>query len=151
MAIPNTRAGGSTPPENYLVLDFNYSADTYADFNIYMPPTYAGGGVTLTLAYMAATATAGNVKWGAAFRRAQDDAEDLDTAHTYDFNTTTVATASATGELDYASITFTDGADMDSLAAGEFAILRIVRQSTGEANATDTDQIQFFSAVAKET
>ena len=57
----------------------------------------------------------------------QDDIEDIDTAQTYDFNEVTDTTASASGELSYPTITFTDGADMDSWANGEIAIVRVYR------------------------
>jgi hypothetical protein len=57
------------------------------------------------------------------------------TAHTYDYNAATFTTASVIGEWAYDAITFTDGADMNSLANGEFGILRIRREP---ADAADT-------------
>ena len=124
----DTITGTSTPAEAVPVLDFDDTAVEYTDFYCVMPRNYAGGGVTLTFVWSAAAAT-NNGAWAAAFRRVQDDAEDLDTtAQTYDFNTTADLTpASAVGEVAYDTLAFTDGADMDSVAVGEYFILRIRR------------------------
>lgn len=126
----DVRPGGSSPVEALQVLDFDATAIEYMDFLCRLSEDYAGGGLTLTLAWMATSATSGAVRWEAAVRRLVDDAEDIDGAHTYDFNGVTATTASATGEQAYDAITFTDGADMDSWAAGEYAIVRIRRDPT---------------------
>jgi hypothetical protein len=128
--------GTSTPAESVPVLAFDSATVEYADFHSVLPAAYAGGGLTLTFAHGANTAT-GGVAYEAAFRRIESDLDDLDTtAFTYDYNTVAIATLpSAVGEVIYSNLTFTNGADMDSLAAGEAFILR-VRRAT--ANATDT-------------
>ena len=56
-----------------------------------------------------------------------DDADDIDDAHTYVYNGVSDTAPSASGELSYPTIAFTDGADMDSWAEGELAIVRIYR------------------------
>jgi hypothetical protein len=121
-------AGGSTPAEGVPILAYDSGTDEHCDFTGVMPRAYAGGGLTLTL-YWASTQTSGATVWNAAFRRIADDAEDVDTSHSYDFNAVTATTASAAGEVDYVAITFTDGADMDSLAVGELFNLRITRDA----------------------
>lgn len=129
-ATPDSRAGGSTPAENWPVWDFDDTSIEYMDFRCRLEG-YQGGGLTFTLPWSATSATSGAVVWGAAIRRIQDDAEDLDASHTYDFNNASADTcASASGELSYPTITFTDGADMDSLADGEEFMLRIRRDPT---------------------
>jgi len=130
------RAGGSTPAEGIPYLSFDSGTDESADFVGVLPRHYAGGGLTLTL-HWASGATSGATVWNAAFRRIADDAEDVDTSHSYDFNAVTATTASAAGEVDYAAITFTNGADMDSLAVGELFNLRITRDAdNGSDNMT---------------
>jgi hypothetical protein len=99
---------------------------------------------------MASSATSGVCRWGAAIRRLNDDAEDLDSAHTYDYNDTDDTAASASGELSYPTIAFTDGADMDSLADGETFILR-VRRNASHANDTMTGDAELLMPVGKET
>lgn len=145
-ATMDTRAGGSTPNESDPVADFDDSTIEYTDCYLEFPRNYAGGGVTLTLKWMATTATTGDVVWGAAFRRIADDAEDIDASHAYDYNDVTATTASATGEYKYTDITFTDGADMDSLAVGESFILRIRRNATsGSDTMTGDAELAAFS------
>lgn len=129
------RSGGSTPAENVPVINFDASTDEYMDFYGIMPQAYAAGGLTLKLVWSAATATSGNCIFGVAFRSMEDDAEDVDTSHSYAFNTVTDAAPSASGEVVYAEITFTDGADMDSVGAGDAFIMRVFRDAD---NASDT-------------
>lgn len=142
--------GTSTPAENIPVLDFDDTTVEYADFYCVMPSTYANGGVTLTFIWSAAQAT-NLCAWAAAFRRVADDAEDLDTtAQTYDYNTTADLTpASVVGEVAYDTLTFTDGADMDSVTAGDYFILRVKRVApTG----TDiTGDCSIHAIIIKET
>lgn len=152
-AQPDTRTGAATPAESVAVLDFDTTTQEYADFLFFLPRNYASGGLTLTLIWMATTATSGAVVWAAAFRRLVDDAEDLDTtAHAYDFNKIDAGatTASATGEQVYDPITFTDGADMDSLAAGEWAILRVSRD-TSDADDNMAGDAELIGIEIKET
>lgn len=125
----DTRLGGSTPAEVVDVYDFDAGAIEYLDFKVLLSG-YAGGGLTMVLPWSASSATSGATVWGAAVRRIADDAEDIDVSQTYDFNAVTDTAASASGELSYPTITFTDGADMDSWANGELAIVRIRRDAT---------------------
>jgi hypothetical protein len=128
--------GTSSPVENFPVIAFDTSTQEYADFTGTLPASYSGGGLTVSIR-MSNTTTTGGVVWEAAILRITDDTVDLDTtAKTYDYNSVTVGTlASAAGELTYDSITFTNGADMDSLAAGEEFLFRLRR---APANGSDT-------------
>jgi hypothetical protein len=134
--------GASTPAESFPVLAFDGATQEYADWHLLLPRAYSGGGLTVTLVTSTSVTTGGAV-WEAALRRVQDDAEDLDTtAQTYDFNSVTVVSPpSAAGEVTYDNITFTNGADMDSVAAGEMFILRLRR---APANASDTITVDVF-------
>lgn len=150
-ALQHTIVGTSTPAEGVRVLKFDQTTAWYADFWVVMPQHYAGGGLTCVICSSAAV-TAGGVTWEIAFRRVADDAEDLDTtAHTYDYNSLDIATLpSAIGEVSYDNITFTDGADMDSWAAGEAAILRIKR-NVAAANDTAAGYAYLHSIEVRET
>lgn len=142
--------GTSTPAESIPILKFDDTTVWYADFYGVMPSTYAGGGVTLAFYWSAAAATNNGV-WAAAFRRVADDDEDLDTtAHTYDYNTTADLTpASAVGEVAYDTLTFTDGADMDSVTAGDYFILRVKRPAPSGTKITGNQHLH--ALVIKET
>jgi hypothetical protein len=148
-ATLDVRAGGSTPPEMITVYDFDAASSRYLDYKCQLQG-YDSGGLTVHIRWMASSATSGVCRWGVAIRRIADDAEDVDVSHTYDFNYTEPTTASASGEVDYATVTFTDGADMDSLADGENFILRITRDG-GHANDTMTGDAELFGVMVLET
>lgn len=144
------RAGGSTPAETVPVINFDASTDEFMDFYGVMPQAYADGGLTLKVVWSAATATSGNCIFGVAFRSMEDDAEDVDTSHTYDFNTVTDAAPSASGEVVYAQITFTDGADMDNVDAGDAFVMRVYRDADN-ASDTMTGDAELWAVEIRET
>ena len=120
------------------VLDFDDTTDESAEFGLLMPRAYAGGGITVTVGWMATTATTGTISLDVAFKSVSDDADDLDTKAYAAANNANPTTASASGEVDYATITFTDGADMDSVAAGEYFRMKVLRDADGT---TSTDNL----------
>ena len=132
-AQPAARTGGSTPNELIPKYDFDdgtgdgTSEGECLDFYGQMSSKYSGGGVTVHLKWMAKSSTAGAVLWRAAFREVIEGGDDLDLSHSYDFNSVTANAPSTLGQIDYASITFTDGVDMDNVGANDMFILRINR------------------------
>ena len=127
------------------VLDFDDATDETAEFGAVMPRSYAGGGVTVTLGWMFTTSgTPGTdtCAWGVGFKSVTDDADDLDTKAYAAVNSVTATSASADGEVDYATITFTDGADMDSVAAGEYFRMKVTRDAaSGTASPGDAELV----------
>lgn len=147
----NVRQGGSSPAERVTVWQFDGgSSDEVLDFKCRLQG-YDGGGLTFSFTWSAATATTGDVRWGIAIRRVQDDAEDIDASHTYDYNEVTDTCASASGEISYPTITFTNGADMDSWADGEVAIVRIRREASDTTLDTMAGDAEIWDLVGKET
>lgn len=143
-------AGGSTPAERVPAWAFDPATVEYLDFLCYLNG-YDGGGLTIALGFTAG-ATSGNVVWSAAIRRVADDAEDLDTSQTYDYNNASAkAVASASREVAYITITFTNGADMDSLANNEFFILRIRRFATDSGDTLNSNDAELVFVSIKET
>ena len=149
-ATPDFRAGGSTPAEALAVWDFDGAADEYLDFKCRLKG-YQGGGLTFTLVWAATSATAGNVRWGLAIRRFEDDAEDVDGAHTYDYNSVDATTASATGEFQYTAATFTNGADMDSWANDEVAVVRLRREASHANDTMNSTDAELVTLVGQES
>lgn len=148
-APSNVRAGGSTPAERVLVWQFDAATIEYLDFKCVLQG-YDGGGLTFTLPWSAASATSNACRWGIGIRRVQDDAEDIDTAHTYDYNDADDTAPSASGEISYPTIAFTDGADMDSWAEGEVAIVRVRRNASHE-NDNMIGDAELWGLVGRET
>jgi len=126
-AVLTRRVGGSTPAEGNNVWAFDAATTWYLDFLCALRG-YGGGGLTFTLPWTAATATSGTVIWGIGIRRLLVGTDDVDVAHTYDYNASSADTAPGTsGFLFNSTITFTDGADMDSWANNELGIVRVRR------------------------
>ena len=135
----------------HFLLEFDAATDEATVFSGDLPASYAGTtGITVSLRWSAETATSGNVVWDVSIERIQDYVTDLDGDSFSAVNSITVATASASGELSYDDVTFTDGADMDSLAAEESFRIKVNRDAN---NGSDTmaDGAQIRSVVITET
>ena len=116
-------------------LDFDDSVTETAYFIGFMPSSYAGTtGITVTLGWaFTSSGTPGTdtCDWEVALAKVGDDTDDIDGAIFAAANSVIATSASADGELDYAQITFTDGADMDSITAGDMFLIQVTRDSTG--------------------
>lgn len=120
---------------DHSVLDFDPATAETVNFPILMPRNYAATtGVTATIVWSAHTATTFETRWSLAWERHEDDAFSLDSDGFATAKTVEDTAPSATGEVSYATITFTDGAEMDSIAVGESGRLRLIRDA---ANAGD--------------
>ena len=123
------------------VLDFDATTNESAVFSAVMPRSYAGTtGLTVFLHYALTSATTGNTDWDVAFERIGDQQLDIDgdsfaAVNSVD-NTTVPGTA---GLVDIVSITFTDGADMDSVAVGEGFRMKVTRDAAADTAAGDAE------------
>lgn len=151
-ATLDSMVGTSAPVEAIPVLDFDDTTQEYIDFHGVLPGNYAGGGLTVQIIWSAAQAATSVVEWQAAFRAIPDDLEDLDTTvHTYDYNLVVATAASVVGEVAYDVITFTNGADMDSLAASEAFILRVTRNPIPSSGTDVVGDGSIHHVIIKET
>lgn len=137
------------------VLLFDDTTDENAYFRLLMPRHYSGGGVTVNVHCSSkdTTVTPHNFVVQAAFMSITHDADDLDADSFAALNGSgAVAEASASGETVEAAITFTDGADMDSVAAGEQFWFQF-RRDADDTSATDalTDDLEVWMIEIKET
>lgn len=113
-------------------VDFDAAATETTIFQGILPRNYAGGGITVSLHWMASTATSGNVVWETAFERMNTDL-DADS-----FATAVQATGAAnatSGITTTTTLAHTNGASIDGLAVGESFRIRVQRIG---ANASDT-------------
>ena len=111
---------------------------------------YDGGGLTFTLPWTAATAVTGVTRWGIAVRRLAAGTDDIDVAHTYDYNVLDATAPGTAGFVLYSTIAFTHGADMDSWANDELAIVRVRREAT-HANDSMAGNSELWGLLCKET
>ena len=116
------------------VLDFDGSADEEAVFTGIMPDNYAGGGLTVKVHVCFSTATSGTANIECHLERITGLDIDADSfAAMQDVG----VTANGTSGIEVVgSITFTDGAQMDSIVAGDLFRLKIRRDADG-TNGTD--------------
>lgn len=136
------------------VLDFSTSADKVAIFNGRIPRHYDGGGLTLKIEGAIDTANTGTkvVRISASFERVttSDDLDaggsDFASAQTSEITVNNTANAMFSG-----TIAFTDGAQMDSLAAGDKFRLRITRHNSGLTGTNATGDFQLLGLELVET
>ena len=126
----------------HVVLDFDPTTNESAVFSAIMPRNYAGGGITVYIHYAMTSAEADTVDWDVAFERIGDGLLDIDgdsfaAVNSVD-NTTVPGT---TGLVDIVSVTFTDGADMDSVAVGEAFRLQITRDAVSDDAGGDAELV----------
>ncbi len=131
------------------VLDFDAATDESAVFTAIMPRHYAGGGLTVYVHIAFTSATSGVARFDISFERIGSvldiDADSFATAKSVE------VTADATsGVVVVASLAFTDGAEIDSIAAGEAFRIKIVRDAN-HANDTAAGDAELVAVEIKET
>lgn len=135
-----------------LVLDYDDTTDESIDFGGFMPRNYAGGGITVTVGWMATSATTGTISLDVAFASFTDDIDDVDVKTFAAANNANPTTSSGSGEIKYTNVTFTDGADMDSVAAGEYFRMRVTRDANGTTSTDNmTGDMELVFVEIKET
>ena len=129
------------------VLDFNGTSGTnneFAEFGGFMPRHYDGGGITTTVGWAASSGVTGDAKWDLSFKSISDDADSLDTKSYAAAQSAVGTTATVSGEVAYTTIDFSNGAQMDSVAAGEYFRMKVLRDSddpTDTINDIDTELV----------
>lgn len=132
--------------------DFDASVNEIMMFQGFMPRRYDGNGITLLVGVMASTATTGDMSWKAFFMSVSDDADDLDVKNfAAPQVNAAVDAASVSGEVKFFTITFTDGAQMDSVAAGEPFYLLLMRDAQDSTNDDMAGDAEFVFSEVQET
>jgi hypothetical protein len=125
------------------VLDFDPTTNESAVWSAVMPQHYDGGGVTAYIHYAMSSATSGDVDWDAAFERIGDQQQDIDSDSFAAVNSVDDTTVPGTsGLVDVVSIAFDDGADMDSVAAGEAFRFKLTRDAGNDTAAGDAEVLK---------
>ena len=135
--LPGTTAEFDTR-NNHVVLDFDAATEEIAYFTGVMPQHYGGGGVDVILHLVMSSAVANTVDLDVAFEdmSAQDIDSDGFAAVNSTDNTTVPATA---GDPFTVTVTFTDGADMDSVGAGDPFRISVERDASADDAAGDME------------
>lgn len=138
---------------NYVpILDFSPTRNEVAMFAAVMPQHYAGSGVTVRVSVMASSATTGDMDWGGFFKSVSHDVDDLDTKNFVAPQVNTAVDApSVLGEAVYFDIGFADGANMDSVAAGELFFFLLMRDAQDTSNDDMGGDAELLTVEIRET
>lgn len=136
---------------SHPVLDFDAATDEHAVFRGVLPSTYAAGGVNVKLIWAATSAITGTARWAVAWERIPVGAQDLD-ADSFATAKTAGGTADGvSGETTETTIPFSDGAEMDSVGAGEMFRLKVTRDADGTSGTDDmTGDAELIAVVITE-
>jgi hypothetical protein len=141
-ALQRRKSSGSAPAPYFLELWFDAATEEWASWSFRMPADYASAPV-LKVQYKMASATTGDVIWAGSIAAVTDgDSTDVDAKVFATANTATVTVPGTAGHLDEASITMTNA---DSVAAGDFVVVRIARQGAAGGD-TATGDAEFVGA-----
>lgn len=132
----------ATPDErnNHPVLDFDDTTNEDAIFAGILDRAYGAGGVTVVLKVSLSSATTGDTDWDVSWERVGDEVQDIDSDGFAAVNSSDNNTVPATsGDVQDITITFTEGADMDSVAAGEAYRLKVTRDAASDTAVGDAE------------
>lgn len=134
------------------VLDFDGSADEEAVFTSILPRNYAGGGLTVTTWWAFSSATSGSLRVQASIERIDASGLDIDADSFATANSAGGTAPGTSGMVIAVAVTFTAGAEMDSLAVGELFRLKIRRDADGTSGTDDiTTDAELLGIEIKET
>lgn len=134
---------------SHAVLDFDAGTDESAVFRGVLPTGYGGGGINVKLIWAATSATAGDVIWNVSIERINAGAMDIDADSFATAVTATAAADSVSGETTETTLAFSNGAAMDSLAAGEMFRLKVLRDADNGSD-TMTGDAELLAVVVTE-
>lgn len=137
-ALQRRKSSGAAPAPYFLELWFDAATEEWASWSFRMPADFASlPAGALKVQYKMAAATTGDVVWAGSIAAVSDgDATDVDAKVFATANTATVTVPGTAGHLDEASITMTNA---DSVAAGDFVVVRIARQGVAGGDTATGD------------
>jgi len=124
---------------NTVVLDFDAAADESAIWTSVLPVHYGGGGLTVEIHFAMTTEEDADeeVIWAVAIEALSG--QDLDSDGFAAAQTDTETVPTTCGVVDIASIAFTSGAQMDSLAAGGAFRIKVYRDADAAGDDAEGD------------
>lgn len=134
---PSSNAATLSILNSQPTLDFDQTTAETAVWSEVLPFDYAGGGITV-YAYWTAAVTSGDVGWTVEIERQLSGTTDLNSDSFASAQTITAATVPGTiGIITRTSVAITDGANMDSAAAGDAIRVRVKRDVANDTAAGD--------------
>lgn len=137
---------------SHPVLDADGSTDEEAVWTLNLPSTYASGGLSVDVYVAFTSATSGSARLQGAFERIDASTLDIDADSFAAFQSVGVTAPGTSGQVVKGTITFTDGAQMDSVAAGELCRFKLRRDADGTSGTDDiTTDMEVLKVVIRET
>lgn len=134
----------------HYVLDHDATTSEWEFYEAVLPANYAGGGISVDVYSAATSATSGDFVIGVSVERLAAGGQDLDSDGFASEKTATSTTSGTSGVLTKTTVSFTSGAEMDSLAAGEPFRLQVARKPA-DAGDTMTGDLEIARVVVRET
>ena len=147
---PTTAPATFDVRNDHPVLDFDAAADESAIFTVIMPQHYAGGGLTVKVHYAMSTATANGVRLDVAIEKIGDEQQDIDADGFAAVQSVTDTVPATSGHVGVATVTFTDGAQMDSVVAGDAYRVKVTRDAD-HAGDDATGDLELVGVEIRET
>lgn len=141
-AVPDVRNG-------HPIMTFADGATESAIFTCFMPLNYSGNGITVLLD-ACYNATSGNVVWNVSIERIDAGTLDIDADSFASAQAATQAAPGTNGVTALTSIPFTNGSQMDSVAAGELFRIKVTRLGSDGSDSC-TGAAQLLAVYIKET
>lgn len=147
------------PSSSYMVPSFvgdiiALAADDTNDeesiFRSVLPYAYTGGGVNVDIVYAMASATSGKVRFDGKFARASSGTNNASLSWSTAVSVNIASVPSSAGNHGYASIGFTDGAQISSIQLGDLYYFSLTRKSSDTTNDTATGDAYIFGAAISE-
>lgn len=130
--MQRVKSSATAPGAYFLQLAYDASSEEWATFQFRMPADYASSPIA-TVQWKATSATSGGVVWDVRVAAVTaGDATDVDAKGFGSANTATGTAPATAGYLVDTAVTLTNA---DSLAAGDFVVLRVARAA---ADGSDT-------------
>lgn len=143
--LPSANYATRDERNGHPLLDFDSGGAEIAYLSAIMPRNYAGGGVTVYYHTAFSSATTGNYKIQGSFERIGDGQQDIDSDGFATAQTSADTAVPATsGHVDILGLAFTDGAQMDSVAVGEWFRLKIEYPQASADNAAGDREFGFL-------
>ena len=140
-----------TPDSVISVLDFDPGiTEEFTVFRGVMSPDYGGNGITAKI-YWTSEATSGNVVWSLAFKGLGAGVNVVTKTFAAANDSAASATNGTARVINETTITFTDGADMDSVSAGQPFMLALNRSSAAGGDTMNLNDAEFHQLTLEET
>ena len=142
--VPTDTDGAQFTTRNELpCLAFATGQDEYARIGLWLPSGYGAGGVDIAIAWLTPTVAGGTdgVFWTTQFKSMTSDVDDFDTATFATGQGILSDPPSASGEFLYPETSHSDGAQMDSVAIGEWFQLQLFRDVSNAGDTLNEDAL----------